>query len=954
MSENQWMKKATIAASENYSRFFTEVLEAHVVNDREGNALDEKSQKKVEKGTHIDHRVLRLMAVSGKGGLAENPEKQKIYDKFHNVSLLDHLLSVTRGALLLSSLDWLGQNPDMDLSLLKRRLTLIAALGFMHDLDKDLKLARNEPLEIKNVEERMRHYGIGDFLKGAEISLSASQFRYLIEKVEGTQAHRHAPDSLPPREFESLPFYVRLADQLDGAWLSADPETGGIKGVVECLKKERNLKSDALKNWKEIRLFDPHHPFLLDELQRCLSQFSLHIAGVPPLIEVHQDGHLFMLIPEKGFEEIVKKALNRLCSKLPLSLYLDVSVRGIPALYNGQPSHEELADFIREKLKPQDFSSLFKIKRELVNPLKEILDELLADVGLRPRWAEKPTGQLTTLYSNLTGFEEADKEWLYQAAHLVLLLNMKVDAKPKKAVSSSPEREIQLLELIGKEAPEQIKAIQDETSRRTITGLWVTAMAEKDNEILEKVWGDEDGLLKQWLEGKDKVPGFNQFITGDGTEVIKGVKQRLNLLLSGQRVTVENETEKGRCIFTDEPVPFDKTISQSLGLYGVKVSAFSGRDNRPESVTLDQSHTTVGFSSVAEHKLRSEVYELQGGKDSGVPTLISSPTTSGLFGGLGLRDDKAMGAMSLYDLNRLEIKKGRVLNNFEMYRSRYRIARLERMPESLEGQVNILRMLLNATRRVGRQIHVFRGLPMIQKAYFYYDAMPQMLENLLGGKSLFLEQIPGALRQLELAGDILETSGLGYDVLRLYALQDTRFSAVCAACSYLRDKDKQGENLYYRLYETYQDYMEGNQTMSEQEGVLVKLGKTAAGIQKNPGGAGSGSDELLVFKLCLDTLNAALKVNQTDAESLIYAAASELETNLVRRKKNACEGKSLRDGCMDVAAIFVNEVWFGVLEGKPPSQKSRRVLSAIYRMAFLKAHKEHTEKKAETKKEEKK
>jgi len=285
------------------------------------------------------------------------------------------------------------------------------------------------------------------------------------------------------------------------------------------------------------------------------------------------------------------------------------------------------------------------------------------------------------------------------------------------------------------------------------------------------------------------------------------------------------------------------------------------------------------------------------------------------------------------------------------------MARLERMPESLEGQVNTLRMLLNATRRVGRQIHVFRGLPMLQKAYFYYDAMPQVLVNLLGGKALFLEQIPGAIRQLELAGDILETSGLGYDMLRLYALRDTRFSAVCVACSYLRDKDKQGENLYYRLYETYQDYMEGNQTMSEQEGVLVKLGKAAAGIQKNPGGSGSGSDELLVFKLCLDTVNAARKVNQADTESLIYAAASELETNLVRREKAAARenrGKNLRDGCMDVAEIFVNGVWFGVLEGKPPSQKSRRVLSAIYRMAFLRTHKEYTEKKAETKKEEKK
>jgi len=77
--------------------------------------------------------------------------------------------------------------------------------------------------------------------------------------------------------------------------------------------------------------------------------------------------------------------------------------------------------------------------------------------------------------------------------------------------------------------------------------------------------------------------------------------------------------------------------------------------------------------------------------------------------------------------------------------------------------------------------------------------------------------------------------------------------------------------------------------------------------------------------------------------------AGELETNLTRRQKAAAKAnrhnKSLADGCMAVAELFVNEVWHGVMKGKTPSQKSRRVLSSIYRVAFVKAHREITQAK---------
>ena len=950
MSDHEWMSKATDAASKVYQSFLTEVIEKHLMEkDRERISLSEKAQKQISKGTHIDPRVLRLMTISGKGGYSPDPEKRKLYSHYFNITLLDHLLSVTRGALVLAALDWLARNPEMDVTILERRLVVIAVIGFMHDADKDLQLPRNESISLKGITERMERYGIPDFLDKFGLALSPDQLRYLVEKVEATQAHRHQPETLLPREYENLPRYVRLADQLDSTWVTDDPKSGGLNGVLECLKKDQGcLRSDLLKEWKEVRLFDPLHPFLLDELQRYLSRLSIHLAGVPPLIEVHQDGHLFMLLPQYRYDEIIQKGLETLADGLPFNLSLDISNRGIPCLYNGSPSYDELENLVTG-LSQKQLSDLFKIKQALKKEIKEPLDDLLSEIGLQPVWPAKFAGQLLPVYASFNGFGTEEMEWLHRAACLVMLLNLKVAAKPKEGVPQSSDREKELLNLVDETPPEWISSIQDDASRRTLTGLWATALAEEDEDIEEAIWDEDEGLLKKWLEGTEDRPGFNRFISGEGAEVIRGVKERLQQMLSGKRVSVPDENAKGRCIFTDEPVPFSKTIKQATGLYGVKVSAFSGRGERPESVTMDSSHTNVGPSSLAEHKLHAQTHAIQGGRDNGVPTLISSPSTSGLFGGLALRDDKAMSAISVYDLSREEIKKGRVLKGIEMYQGRYRIGRLERMPEKLADQVNMLRLLMTACRRSGRPFHLFRGLPVIRKEFFYYDAMPRVLANLISdstnlkdGCALYLEQLPEAVHQLHLAGDLLETNGLGHDVLKLYAMPQTRFGAACMAFCHLKDNEEKRPNLKNEMKTEYTKYLEGEKSMSEQEGALVKLGTAAAGIQKNLGGKPSKSDELLVFKICLDAVTAAIKAGQTDATSMIYGVAGELETNLVRRIKAGSrqnrQGKSLMEGCEEVAGVFVNEVWKGAFGDKFPSQKTRRVSSSIYRVAFLKAH----------------
>src|SRR5690606_10350979 len=160
------------------------------------------------------------------------------------------------------------------------------------------------------------------------------------------------------------------------------------------------------------------------------------------------------------------------------------------------------------------------------------------------------------------------------------------------------------------------------------------------------------------------------------------------------------------------------------------------REGKPDSLTAPaKGEVPIGYVSLVEHKLRSEVYNIQGGKPSGVPTLLSSPITTGLFGALILNNEQQFAALSVYDLSRQKVEKDKVnYRGLEAYRARYRIARLERIPENTEDQINLIRLLLTACLRIGRPIHVFKGLPTPQKAFFYFDAMPSILKQLLGNQ----------------------------------------------------------------------------------------------------------------------------------------------------------------------------------------------------------------------------
>lgn len=940
---NTAMQRANKIAGVIYEHFLQEVLDKFVLEDRLTPAGKDLKRNKAA-GKVVDTRTIYLMSISGKGGWDDNPINWQRYRHNQNITLLDHLLSVVRGAMLLAALDWLLDNPEMDEAELRQRLTIIAVIGFLHDLDKMLKLARDEALTLEHVRIAVERYGIARFLAAEGVELSDEQIRFLIEQAEDSQRYRHPVATPPPRAWKhAVERYVKLADKLDGLWQQYGAN-GGLEAIIQRLQQEQSLTSPLLAQWEAVDIFDPHHPFLLDELQRRLSFACQRLAGIPPLLETHQDGRLFMLLPKDKVEEIKQSGLRGLINQLPFKLEISISNRGLAELLNGQPDHAGLQAFLQVESR-RTLGQLFRVRNDLVPQVTPHLDDCLGKLGLAPRWP-KITGQTSTPYPDPEALETFAEPHFLHAAHLVLLLNLKLPVSKKNRLPDYGKREKQLLATLGHDLPGWLAAVEEDQSRRVLLSLWATSLASSDAAIAKAVWGDI-GLLQQWLEGTNETAGFNQFFAGEGVAIQQAIARHFDQLLDRQRVFPVNEASQSRCLFTDEPS--DTLMASNLGLYEVKVSAFTGREGKPDSVTAPaKGEVPIGYVSLAEHKLRSEVHGVQGGKPSGVPSLLSLPVTTGLFGALILNNEAQFSALSVYDLSRQKVEKGKVnYRGLEAYRQRYRAARLERIPEKLEDQINLLRLLLTACLRIGRPIHVFKGLPTPQKAFFYFDAMPSVLKQLLGDQELRLEQIPEAIERLNMAQTLASTPGLGYDVLGLYAVQRTRFQAICLAWCHAHEALKQTSSqqtgamkqLATRLYREFYDVLQRSNLMSKYDGALVRLGQAAARIQRRPSAQSSTNEEMLVFNICLKSVLDLRGAGQTDAATLIHGIAGELETNLVRKEKAAArkhrDDQPLEAACMNFAQQFVTEVWQGVLHSKPPAQKTRRLLGSVYRMAFL-------------------
>ncbi|EDN69961.1 hypothetical protein BGP_4682 [Beggiatoa sp. PS] len=603
---------------------------------------------------------------------------------------------------------------------------------------------------------------------------------------------------------------------------------------------------------------------------------------------------------------------------------------------------------------------MFLVKTEYKAVIEKPLDDLLDEFRLHPIFQKKLSGKTTTLYASLENLTEKAKLRLKKAAHAILLLNLLLkETKPKDGIPNYDDREKAFLANIPEQTPDDwILGITDGNSRRVLIALWAITIAANDKKVDNAIWG-EQGLLQQWFEGTEKSKGFRQFIKAEGDNIVQAVENYFQQLFSGQYMTVPDESAEGRCLFTDQPVELEKRLSENMGLkkVGIKASAFSGRDGRPESLDFSKGHTNISPISLAEYQLRVQIHSRRKNVDKAqnvrdldnAATLIYSPATMGLFGGLAMDIDEDIQTMSLKELSEFDVKFTNI-TGIEHYTARYRITRFEYLPSKMAEQVNQLHRFLKATQRIGRPIHVFRGLPTANRAFFYYDAMPSLLAELLSDgtankNELRLEQIPPAIQRLEMAKLLLNTWGYGYNALQLYANPKTRFRGICFAWCGLHEKHGW---IASRLASEYEDYFtEGELNMSAdvtaEDGVMVKLGQMAATIQRYPkkGFQASKSEQTMVLDHCFAVLSEGFRIpkSQIDRLSLINGIAERLEIMLDRRKLVAKSehrpDMTFQDACIEVATLFVDKFWMDVMGKRYPSQDNLRFLKSVYRMSFM-------------------
>ena len=957
------------AAVEVYGAFLEECVVGCVGADRAGDPGESSAAR-------IDGRPVRLVTISGKGGWSQDPALAHRWAKNDNISLLDHLLSVVRGTLMF----WLADTPrswssEGDLAEMERLAHAAVCIAFLHDIDKDLGLARGAQITVAAVAERMSRYGIDEFLTERGLYISPPAMLNYIEEVEGTQAARSSAAPDYDRRIAATCRYVELADKLEGLFASREPDAG-IDGLVASLRDPDHwpvLQNASLKRWDKVEIHDHLHVFLLDRFQRALSAACTDIAGHLPLIEIVHDGRLLCVVPQGCASEIRQQALDRFLSGLPYGLDFSINNK-LACKFVGGAASWLVCRALMQRTRDwrRRFANLFALPRTFAAAHESEIDELFAAAGMETSWSPLAGGSGATVKPVVDhpGGEVSvlDMEPAHALAFLVIVLNH-VDVKRKGAAPAADLRERELLDVLqegGRKPPPVVLAVppKDGRTRRVLLALWAIAetwkLADEDpfegQEFLDRIVG-RDGLVGVWLEGNSPRAGLAAQIEDRASNMRQALHDRFAAYLTGvpSRAT-DGEGAAKRCIVCNQPVDASRKVETASRAHGIKMTAFSGRDGRNDHLASPSGDTHLCPVCLAESQLRQQAQaEFRGSGD--LPPLISSPVTTGLFGGLAFRRDDTDVSMSLNDLNRLDLKKGTVYDGLDCQTRRIRLARLEELPTRDAELVTRLRMTMNAVRRLGRPIHIFRGAPCRHPAIFYSDALPEWLKRLLGDDALRIEQIPETLVNLELFERIANSQGLGIEWAKQLADCDetVRLGALCVAWAVAVDRRAGGDRDHaaWSLIEsgtreralaiirnTGGEFV----SLKDNQDPLIRLAWLASRIQKRRSARDSTSKQILCWKTAFDFYPGAERSTSKDRTALIFGLAATLEEELTRKQDAAAkkhrDDQPLDMGCMDFARHFASEVWPQVFKSREPTSQEQRRAAAIYRFALLEAYRE--------------
>ena len=945
-----------------FEDFLEFVVRGYVFSESERSRVDgplnAKDEKKISDGSRIDGRIPYLMTLSGKGGYIEGDAfSGRVH--YRNVTLLDHSISVARGGAVFLELDLRAYG--LDEASLKMHVAEAIAVGFLHDADKMLEQDRRSDILCNaDIASVMDRYGITLWLERHGVSITPAEMLAKINAVEITRSDFVTPDGelLQPSEVRNSG-YVKLADRLDGIFLDSQKTPEDLIDEIQqfgVTQKGSAAANDVFRTnvlqqgWRKVHIRAPQTPFILSNFQLGLSAAVQSVHGMPPLFEVHHDGEFFALIPETRYDEVIDLAVEDAVRPLNMQVRIDTNPKGSRDILDAKADCSDILDAAAAS--QRDASSALFVHKKFLTGAKSLtaeIDALLAPFNFMPD------------FSGLTGFEgshyqpwpakeqdlDRDQKRAKSAAlAIVLACTEPSDKKLAKTVPDFSVRESELLQLLSEfehTAPSWVIEM-DKLSRLTIVSVWAACLCDEDPDLDDRIFRDS-GLIDLWLSGDGHGrSGLCDKIVDLGEVLIPTVKDWLGASITRAFVEWDESAKEGFCHFTGLPVMLSKQVDGKLGLDGVKVSAFSGREGRPASPFSSKSQTLISDIALAEQKLR--IHAAAGHAEGKIPNYISSPSMMGLFASLNLKSDRDFLSCGHFDLLRLEDKSGKKpLPVTDIYGQRIFFGQHVSMPEKTIDVLEYVEMMMRSALRMGRPVHIFKGLPVLQNSFFYFDAMPPVLKRALGGNSLRLEQLRPSLKILGVIKNLAEINAAGLDVALRFADPDTRFAAACQGIVIIdhmpTDKQKNNKWLRNSLYNATQE-MEAD--MSENENAVVQFAKAMTEIQEWPGSEASNNVKTFGLRVALEAIEDCVnEIHQYGRDSLVAAVAGAVQMEMERSGRVQWNGRAKgvpfpAEKMAATAELFVDEVWGKAFSGKAPASKARRIASAVYQVGFETAY----------------
>ena len=931
------------------------VVSSGMINDRVG-ALSVDKQKQIKLSKSIDARSPLWLSISGKGG----PDYECEY---RNVSLADHSISVCTGAVVFAGYYLADHDCDIDDNF-SRQLFTVGLVGLLHDInklfDKNIALSNKEILEY--LDELYIRWDLKRILDEYGIALTSNELFQLINYTEaGTSLAGTESGLVDSKLRQRCRVFVRMADQLDSAFYRVGAD-GGVDGVLNKLstwaEADQNFIS-SMDSWHHVRLADAAHPYLLDRLQYHISQQCIKLAGVAPLLSIHADGVLDLLVPEDAKDQIISASFKSFGCSLSAPFSVVFSTTKQPDIMGGVPGWGELLDYINNDTHSAILSSLLTIGR----PDLDFISALLIDNCYGLSFSDKSIKGTSATVSPIcsSGDESEDLVEFYKITSIIsLILNHGSQVKSIKVISQNDRKEkiLNLLSLHNFEIEDQL--LSSALSQTVWFAMNVASFAMKNDDFYSELM-DENGLLSLIYCGSgsgtsDKEDhGFTPIqdgLKGDlDNERILNVIERLSCLLDKKSYLpqIDSQIKTQCCLVTGEPVDTKCRIEAKDDLYAIKMSQFSERNGRQSVLGDAKGFTTLSPTSYMEYKLRTRIHE---NSKADMPVLISSPNAVGLFSEIRFSDEKMANKsdfFGLYDICR-EDKSKLVLNGPEIFSRRLFMARQESFPAKLYDQVEWLDRLIKSVRRTGRPFHVFRGLPTSRPEILYIDCLSPSLKRLIGNKSGFrIEELPTLHDQLILVLSVLDTRG---SMSLLYGLLDHKmeYRSLCGIKCLLDDyvADKTSQNKMQGISRFAQVSVDmGNRLnkfkvegkMTTQDNAIITLAHLASKVQKGFNSRNSRGEQLLILTTIMESVRTHVRNRMPMDQSLKNAIAGNIEKKL-SGTSYICSSEyrnkqPLLNACIDIADHFVDAIWLPIFNGRMPNHNFKSQVAEIYRVEML-------------------